>query len=162
MVASTVLAYIEPDPGVQWTQARIDDLVTALTTLHLDPDAGHGGFKRSAQWVLCEMKQTLISGGIGCRRCGGHLSREQKQLAIRLHSRGWRLIDIAREVGCTAPMVGKMASGGSSPRCEAVRWEPREGRLTVLDREQILVERLARGDTLTVIARGLKGGVDRQ
>lgn len=32
MVASTVLAYIEPDPGVQWTHTRIDDLVTALTS----------------------------------------------------------------------------------------------------------------------------------
>ena len=30
MVASTVLAYIEPDPGVQWTRTRIDGLVTAL------------------------------------------------------------------------------------------------------------------------------------
>jgi len=33
-------------------------------------------------------------------------------------------------------------------------WEPREGRLTLLDREQILVG-IARGDTLTVIARSL-------
>ena len=84
----------------------------------------------------------------------GHLSREQKQLAIRLHSKGWRLIDIAREVGCTAPMVGKMAREGRHLDAKPFGWEPREGRLTVLDREQILVG-LARGDTLTVIARGL-------
>ncbi len=32
MVASTVLAFVEPDPGVQWTETRIDDLVTALRT----------------------------------------------------------------------------------------------------------------------------------
>ena len=83
----------------------------------------------------------------------GHLSREQKQLAIRLHSKGWRLIDIAREVGCTAPMVGKMAREGRHLDAKPFGWEPREGRLTVLDREQILVG-LARGDTLTVIARG--------
>lgn len=25
----------------------------------------------------------------------GHLSREQKQLALRLHSKAWRLVDIA-------------------------------------------------------------------
>lgn len=84
----------------------------------------------------------------------GHLSREQKQLAIRLHSKGWRLVDIAREVGCTAPMVGKMAREGRHLDAKPFGWEPREGRLTVLDREQILVG-LARGDTLTVIARGL-------
>ena len=84
----------------------------------------------------------------------GHLSREQKQLALRLHSKGWRLIDIAREVGCTVPMVGKMAREGRHLDAKPFGWEPREGRLTVLDREQILVG-LARGDTLTVIARGL-------
>ena len=26
----------------------------------------------------------------------GHLSREQKQLALRLHAKGWRLVDIAK------------------------------------------------------------------
>lgn len=31
MVTATVLSYIEPDPGIKWTQERIDDLVTALT-----------------------------------------------------------------------------------------------------------------------------------
>lgn len=38
----------------------------------------------------------------------GHLSREQKQWALRLHARGWRLVDIAAEIGCSAPMVGIM------------------------------------------------------
>ena len=42
----------------------------------------------------------------------GHLSREQKQLALRLHAKGWRLVDIAREIGCSAPMVGIMARTG--------------------------------------------------
>lgn len=32
MIASTLLGYIEPDPGVEWTQTRIDDLVNAVTT----------------------------------------------------------------------------------------------------------------------------------
>lgn len=31
MIASTVLGYIEPDPGVEWTPSRVDDLVTAIT-----------------------------------------------------------------------------------------------------------------------------------
>lgn len=30
MVTSTVLAYIEPDPGVAWTPTRVDDLLTAI------------------------------------------------------------------------------------------------------------------------------------
>lgn len=33
-------------------------------------------------------------------------THEQKQLAIRLSARGWRLIDIAREIGCSAPTLG--------------------------------------------------------
>lgn len=81
----------------------------------------------------------------------GHLSREQKQLALRLHSKGWRLIDIAREIGCTAPMVGRK---GRHLDGKPFGWEPREGHLTVFDREEILVG-LARGDTLTAIALAL-------
>lgn len=84
----------------------------------------------------------------------GHLSREQKQLALRLHSKGWRLIDIAREIGCTAPMVGRMAREGRHLDGKPFGWEPRDGRLTILDREQILVG-IARGDSLTVIASDL-------
>ena len=84
----------------------------------------------------------------------GHLSREQKQLALRLHARGWRLIDIAREIGCTAPMVGKMAREGRHVDGKPLGWQPREGHLTVLEREQILVG-LARGDSLAAIARDL-------
>jgi hypothetical protein len=34
----------------------------------------------------------------------GHLSTEQKRTAFRLRKEGWRLIDIAQEVGCTAAM----------------------------------------------------------
>lgn len=84
----------------------------------------------------------------------GHLSREQKQLAIRLHSKGWRLIDIAREVGCTATMVGKMAREGRHVDAKPFGWQPREGCLTLVEREQILVG-LARGETFTEISRCL-------
>jgi len=31
----------------------------------------------------------------------GILTHEQKQLAFRLRGRGWRLVDIAREIGCS-------------------------------------------------------------
>ena len=42
----------------------------------------------------------------------GHLTAEQKQLAFRLRAQDWRLVDIAREIGCTAPMVGLMVRNG--------------------------------------------------
>ena len=44
----------------------------------------------------------------------GILSHEQ-QLAFRLRARSWRLVDIAREIGCTAPMVGLMSAMAGSP-----------------------------------------------
>ena len=48
----------------------------------------------------------------------GILTHDQKQLAFRLRARGWRLVDIAREVGCPTPMVGLMVSCRPVPdRC---------------------------------------------
>ena len=68
----------------------------------------------------------------------GHLSAEQKQLAFRLRARGWRLVDIAREIGCTAPMVGLMVRDGKHRHGVPFGWEPRSGCLTIGEREQIL------------------------
>ena len=51
-------------------------------------------------------------------------------------------------------MVGRMAREGRHLDGKPFGWEPREDHLTVFDREEILVG-LARGDTLTVIARSL-------
>ena len=59
----------------------------------------------------------------------GHLTHEQKQLAFRLRARGWRLVDIAREIGCTAPMVGLMVSEGRFTTGVPDDWEPRPGGL---------------------------------
>ena len=47
----------------------------------------------------------------------GILTHDQKQLAFRLRAHGWRLVDIAREVGCSAPMVGLMARRPVHDRC---------------------------------------------
>ena len=69
----------------------------------------------------------------------GHLSAEQKRTAFRLKRRGWRLVDIAREIGCTAPMVGLMVRTGRHLDAEPFGWEPRPGCLTIDDREQILI-----------------------
>ncbi|MFJ7905374.1 IS30 family transposase [Streptomyces sp. NPDC096198] len=84
----------------------------------------------------------------------GHLSREQKQLALRLHAKGWRLVDIAREVGCSAPMVGIMARDGRHLDAKPFGWEPRSGHLTIDEREHILLA-VNRGDSFTAIARQL-------
>ena len=69
----------------------------------------------------------------------GHLSREQKQWALRLHARGWRLVDIAAEIGCSAPMVGIMVRDGRHLDAEPFGWQPRPGHLTIGEREQILL-----------------------
>ena len=84
----------------------------------------------------------------------GHLSAEQKQLAFRLRAKGWRLIDIAREIGCTAPMVGLMVREGRHRDGKPFGWEPRPGCLTIREREQILLG-IARGKSLSAIARSL-------
>jgi IS30 family transposase len=85
----------------------------------------------------------------------GHLSAEQKQLAFRLRQRGWRLTAIAREIGCTAPMVGLMVRSGKHLDAAPFGWEPRSGSLTIQEREQILFG-IGRGDSLSEIARSLE------
>jgi transposase, IS30 family len=84
----------------------------------------------------------------------GILTHEQKQLAFRLRARGWRLVDIAREVGCTAPMVGLMVRDGRFTTGVPDQWEPRAGCLSIAEREEILVG-IRSGQSLTVIARRL-------
>lgn len=67
------------------------------------------------------------------------LTHEQKQLAFRLRARGWRLDDIAREIGCSAQMVSVMVNEGRCLSGVPDDWEPRPGCLTITDREEILV-----------------------
>ena len=81
----------------------------------------------------------------------GHLTQEQKQLAFRLRARGWRLVDIAREIGCSAPMVGLMVRDGRHAGGVADDWQPRGGCLTIDDREEILVG-LRAGESCSGIA----------
>jgi IS30 family transposase len=84
----------------------------------------------------------------------GHLSAEQKQLAFRLRAQGWRLVDIAREIGCSAPMVGLMVRGGKHRDGEPFGWLPRQGCLAIGEREQILLG-ISRHESLSAIARRL-------
>jgi hypothetical protein len=82
------------------------------------------------------------------------LTHEQKQLAFRLRARGWRLVDIAREIGCTAPMVGLMVRDGRFTRGVPNVWEPRAGWLGIAEREEILVG-IRSDESLSAIARRL-------
>src|SRR4051812_23361816 len=84
----------------------------------------------------------------------GILTHEQKQLAFRLRARGWRFVDIAREIGCTAQMVGIMVNHGRYLAGVADIWEPRPGCLSIDDREEILVG-IKAGESLSAIARML-------
>ena len=71
------------------------------------------------------------------------LTEEQKQLALRLKSKGLPLAEIGRQVGCTASLVALMRDGHfTSGICD--EWRPRPGRLTISDREAILLG-LSRG-----------------
>lgn len=84
----------------------------------------------------------------------GKLSNEQKQMAFRLRAHGMSLVDIARQTGCTAPMVGLMVRDGLFTSGLPSDWEPRPGALTVTDREAILLG-IGRGESLSMIARVL-------
>ena len=84
----------------------------------------------------------------------GHLSAEQKRTAFRLRAKGWKLVDIAREIGCTSAMVGLMVRERQHLDAKPFGWEPRPGCLTIDDREAILIG-IHNGDTLSGIARQL-------
>ena len=84
----------------------------------------------------------------------GILTHGQKQLAFRLRGRGWRLVDIAREIGCSAPMVGLMVRAGRFTNGVPDPWKPRPGCLGISDREAILVG-LRNGESLASISRAL-------
>lgn len=85
----------------------------------------------------------------------GILTHEQKQLGFRLRARGWRLTDIAGEIGCTAPMVGLMVREGRFTTGVPDDWAPRPDNLGIAEREEILV-RVRAGESVSAIARRLE------
>lgn len=63
-------------------------------------------------------------------------------------------MDIAREIGCSAPMVGLMVRAGRFPTGVEDQWQPRPGCLGIVEREDILVG-LRASIALAEIARRL-------
>jgi IS30 family transposase len=84
----------------------------------------------------------------------GRLTNEQKQLAFRLKARGMSLVEIGREIGCSAPMIGLMVRTGKFQQGIPDDWTPRPGRLTIRERERILLG-LGQAMSLSAIARSL-------
>lgn len=85
---------------------------------------------------------------------GAHLTVEQRQQVRQLRSDGMRVVEIAREIGCSLTTVRRV-SGGLGKREERVlRWCPGPRRLSVEEREEITVA-LQRGESFSSIGRRL-------
>jgi IS30 family transposase len=104
---------------------------------------------------------------------GTPLTLEQRQMVFRLRGNGfgWSWEKIARAVGCS--VSGAYTYDRTPRQARPATWSPRPGRLTITDREEILIG-LSRGETLTAIANwigkapstvsrevGANGGRDR-
>jgi IS30 family transposase len=84
---------------------------------------------------------------------GRVLTQEQVRTARRLRAQGWTLADIGRQVGTTHATVLYVCRGDGRTR-PPHEWQPRAGRLTVTDREEIFLG-LRRGMSFAQIAREL-------
>lgn len=82
-----------------------------------------------------------------------HLTVQQRALAHRLRAKGMSLRGIAKEIGCGHSGVDVMLRGQIRV-ARPITWTPRQGRLTVDEREEILLG-LHRGESLTRIAKQL-------
>ncbi len=71
-------------------------------------------------------------------------------MAFHLRKEGMSLA----QIGCSAPMIGPVVRAGRHTSGVPEEWESRSGRLTVLEREQILIS-LGHGDSIAAIARRL-------
>jgi transposase, IS30 family len=80
-----------------------------------------------------------------------HLTMEQRQLARRLSAKGLSLREIGRQVGCSHQIVRTVVRRDSKYPVRADAWQPRQGRLTLADREEISLG-LRSGESFTTIA----------
>jgi IS30 family transposase len=82
------------------------------------------------------------------------MTREQKQMARRLRSKGLKLKEIARDLSCSMSLVKASVYAQSEEVGRPDRWKPAPGHLSAEDREEILLG-LARGESMSEIARCL-------
>jgi IS30 family transposase len=82
-----------------------------------------------------------------------HLTKEQRTLARRLRARGMTQTAIAKNIGCSQHNISVLLRGQKLPG-RPDTWIPRAGRLTMSEREEILVG-LSRGESMRSIARAL-------
>ena len=80
------------------------------------------------------------------------LTQVQKLLAFRLHKQGFGQREIARQIYCSSSMISIMLRERASDIGVPPRWTPRSGRLTIDDREQILLGVRAH-ESMSAIAR---------
>src|SRR5215470_1454187 len=83
-----------------------------------------------------------------------HLTVEQRQLALRLKARGLSLREIGPQVGCSHQGVALIVRHASRRPVRCDGWVPGPGRLTLADREEIILG-LHAGESFTVIAARL-------
>ena len=83
------------------------------------------------------------------------MTQRQKETASRLRAEGVYLKDIAHQLDCDISLVSLLVRSRLSAVGVADPWTPRAGRLSVDEREQILVG-LAQGESLSSIARSLR------
>src|SRR5215472_15852345 len=83
-----------------------------------------------------------------------HLTAEQRQLALRLKTRGLSLREIGPQVGCSHQGVALIVRHASRRPVRRDGWVPGPGRLTLADREEIIL-RVHAGESFTVIAARL-------
>ena len=84
-----------------------------------------------------------------------HMTREQKQMARRLRSKGLKLREIARELSCSMPLVKISVYAQGDEVGIPDRWTSAPGRLSADEREEILLG-LRRGESMSAIARSLE------
>jgi IS30 family transposase len=83
-----------------------------------------------------------------------HMTREQKQMARRLKTKGLTLKAIARELSCSLPLVTASVYAQSEGTGRPDRWKPSPGHLCAEEREEILLG-LGRDESMSAIARSL-------
>jgi IS30 family transposase len=83
------------------------------------------------------------------------LTREQKQMAFRLHAGGMKQQEIARELNTSKSTISVTVRGKRELPGKAAEWTPAPGRLTLDERVDIMIG-LKEGWSMSAIARGLR------